>query len=69
MIRTNKERLDDLMQAKALIRGVEFSYPEDDWRRHRIYKTIVETFSFIGSLDVVIDSIKKDIKQEEKQND
>lgn len=63
---TNKERLHKLQQAEKLIREVEFSYPQGDTTRQTIYRTVVHTFSFIGSLSSVMEGLKTAIKVEDR---
>lgn len=61
---TNEERLHKLNEAERLIREVEFSYPQGDEIRRRIYCSIVSTFSYMGELNPVIDGLKAKIKEE-----
>lgn len=62
----NKTRLEKLKQAEALIREVEFSYPQGDPVRRQLYKVVVDTFSYCGSLDQVMAGLKQAIYQDKK---
>lgn len=57
---TNADRMTKLKQAEDLTREVEFSYPQGDPTRQRLYKVVVDTFSFMGCLD----PIRRDINRE-----
>lgn len=61
---TNLERLTKLAEAQNLIREVEFSYPHGDPIRRTIYNMIVNTFSCIGSLHVIIEELENNIKKD-----
>ena len=61
---TNKERLDRLEQANKLIREIEFSYPVDDPIRKAIFKVVVDTFSYLGTLAPIMDGLERAIKDE-----
>lgn len=62
----NQTRLSKLKEAETLIREVEFSYPQDHPIRAAIYRVVVNTFSFMGSLDHVRNWIKDAIQAEQR---
>ena len=64
---SNQERLEKLELAGRLIREVEFSYPIGDDTRQAIFKVVVNTFSFMGSLNPIMSELEDLIKAENKK--
>lgn len=63
---TNQQRLDRLMAAKALIREVEFSYPEGSSIRHSLFRVVVNNFNHGTTLDAVRMQLLEAIEKEER---
>lgn len=55
----DKTRLQKLSQAEYIIREVEFSYPQSNDMRRRLYAVVVNTFGMGGSLYSIIESLKQ----------
>ena len=57
----DEERLAKLVQAVALIREVEFSYPQGSDERNGLYRWVAAQCSFLGYLGQRIDRFKRDL--------
>ncbi len=55
---TDNERLEKLEQALRLIREVEFSYSEDDYKRKMIYRGVVHSFGLGAEIGVIMTELK-----------
>jgi hypothetical protein len=62
----NRTRLAKLKEAERLIREVEFSYAHGSDERTRLYRVVVQTFSFLGALHSLVTSLKLEILAEER---
>lgn len=56
---TDEERLAKLEQAVALIREVEFSYPQGSDERNGLYRWVAAQCSFLGYLGQLIGKYKE----------
>lgn len=55
---TNKERIDALKEAEALIRSVEFSYPVGSEIRQGLYRAVVISFGMGSTFNRILNDLK-----------
>lgn len=60
---TDQERLAKLEQAVALIREVEFSYPQGSDERKSLYRWVAAQCSFLGYLGALIGGLRRQIHE------